>query len=240
MNAIAIRRRASILGVAVAAGLIATVPASQGFACGYDDPQSVSRGFLNWIYPDSLYVIGAISREVAARRLPLSNFDRGGPPDLFGHKFLLARTSLEQFGAMLEAASPEPLQTPFAVVLIEPMLWARFEPTAEGLRSTVHVPGAERRDLVVITGEAVVAEIAARRLTFGEAYARGEARLYGSDAQIAAFLKAAEQVGASQAAIDTEEKLAAAPAGIPADAGPSPALAADRRTAAQASLKLIQ
>jgi len=71
----------------------------------------VSRGFLNWIYPDSLYVMGAISTEVAAGRLPLANIDRGGPPDLFGHKFRLAKTSLEQFGAMLGAASSASLRT---------------------------------------------------------------------------------------------------------------------------------
>ena len=69
------------------------------------------------------------------------------------------------------------------------MLWARFEPTADGLRTAVHVSGAERGDLVMVTGEAVIAEIAARHLTFGQAYARGVARLYGDDAQIAAFAR---------------------------------------------------
>jgi len=202
MGAIAHRKRAGVLAIAIAAGLIAAAPQSAGVACGYDTPQSASRGLLNWLYPDSLYVIGAISQEVAARRLPLSNFDRGGPADMFGHKFGLAKTSLEQFGAMLGAASSEPLRAPVTVVLVEPMLWARFVPTAEGLQTTVHVSGAERGDLVVITGEAVVAEIAARRLTFAEAYARGVVRLYGEHGQIAAFLKTAAQVGASQATLD--------------------------------------
>jgi hypothetical protein len=241
MKALRDRKRAGILGGAVAVGLIAALPASEGFACGYDDPQTVSRGFLNWIYPDSLFVIGAISKEVAARRLPLSNFDRGGPADLFGHKFLLAKTSLEQFGAMLDAASPEPLRTPVAVVLVEPMLWARFQPTADGLRIAVHVSGAERGDLVVITGEAVIAEIAARRLTFREAYARGIVRLYGGDAEIAAFLRSYEQVGANPGALVAKAKSTLAPASIAADASPPPT-GADDRTAGESrtSEKLIQ
>jgi hypothetical protein len=228
MSAIADRKRAGVLGMAVAMGLIAAAPASKGLACGYDDPQSVSRGFLNWIYPDSLYVIGAISKEVAAQRLPLSNFDRSGPADLFGHKFQLAKTSLEQFGAMLGAASREPLRTPVALVLVEPMLWARYQPTAEGLRTVVHVSGAERGDLVVITGEAVVAEIAARRLTFGQAYARGLVRIYGEDARIAAFLRSAEPVGANQTTFGTKARLTLAPGSIAAETGLFRAAATDR------------
>ena len=76
---------------------------------------------------------------------------------------------------------PNRCRSPVAVVLVEPMLWARFEPTADGLRTIVHVSGAERGDLVVVTGEAVIAEIAARRLTFRQAYERGVARLYGDE-----------------------------------------------------------
>jgi hypothetical protein len=240
MHALADRRRFGVLGIAVAAGLMVAAPASDGLACGYDDPQSVSRGFLNWIYPDSLYVIGAISKEVAARRLPLSNFDRGGV-DLFGNKFRLAKTSLEEFGAMLGAASREPLPTPVALVLVEPMLWARYQPTAEGLRTAVHVSGAERGDLVVVTGEAVIAEIAARHLTFREAYARGVVRLYGGDARIAAFLRTAGRVGANQTTFDTEPRPMLAPGRIAADASLFPAAAADRTAGApQASKKLIQ
>jgi hypothetical protein len=198
MRALRHRRRAAILAMAVTAGLIATAPSSEGLACGYEDPQSVSRGSLNWSYPDSLYVIGAISKEVAARRLPLANFDRPGV-DLFGHKFKLAKTSMEAFGAMLAAERPERLRIPVALVLVEPMLWARFEPTARGLRSIIHASGAERGDLVIVTGEAVVAEIAEQHLTFRQAYERGVARLYGDDAQIAALLEFADQLGASQA-----------------------------------------
>ena len=139
----------------------------------------------------------------------MANFDRPGV-DLFGHKLQLAKMSLGQFGTMLGSASPEALRTPVALVLIEPMLWARFVPTAEGLRTEVHVSGAEQGDLVIITGEAVIAEIAAGRLTFGQAYARGVARLYGEDAQIAAFLQKYQQVGTNLSALEPT---------VPKDAG---------------------
>jgi len=43
---------------------------SDGDACGYHDDVSLARGALNWVYPDALHVVGAISTAVAERRLP--------------------------------------------------------------------------------------------------------------------------------------------------------------------------
>jgi hypothetical protein len=204
--------------VAIAASLMAAAPVSEGRACNYDSPQTVSQGFLNWLYPDSLYVVGAISREVAAGRLPLANFDQTGP-DLFGHRFKLTATALEQFGDMLRVASPGPSQPSVSLVVVEPMLWTRFDQGPDGLRTTVHVSGAQPRDLVIVAGEAVIAEIAARRLTFGQAVERGVARLYGTAPQIAQFLLSYSDVGASDSAVEASQKpvfsLASAAAGLP-------------------------
>ncbi|WP_192179777.1 hypothetical protein [Mesorhizobium amorphae] len=194
------RKLARATTVALAASLMAAAPASEGRACGYDSPQTVSRGFLNWIYPDSLYVIGAISREVAAGRLPLANFDQTGQ-DLFGHRFKLTATALEQFGDMLRVASPAPPQPSVSLVVVEPMLWTRFDQGRDGLRTTVHVSGAQPGDLVLVSGEAVITEIVARRLTFGQAVARSVVRLYGPAPQIAQFLRSYSDVGASDAAL---------------------------------------
>ena len=203
--------RSRALALSVAAGLMA-LPASYGLACNYDDPVSVSRGFMNWTYPDSLYVMGAISREVGARRLPLANFDQPGL-DLFGRRYLLTKKALDQFGEMLREASPGPSQLSASLVLIEPMLWTRFAQGPGGLRTCVHVSGPQRGDLVLVSGEAVIGEIAALRLTFGEALHRGLVRLYGSEAQIAQFLLAYEYVGVSGSAVDASEKQVLSPAG---------------------------
>jgi hypothetical protein len=184
---------------------MAAAAASEGRACGYDSPQTASQGFLNWLYPDSLYVIGAISREVAAGRLPLANFDQTGR-DLFGRRFRLTATALEQFGKMLHAASPGPSQPSVSLVVVEPMLWTRFDQGPDGLRTTVHVSGAQPGDLVLVAGEAVIAEIAARRLTFGQAAERGVVRLYGSAPQIAQFLLSYSHVGASDGAFQISQK----------------------------------
>ena len=203
MKALTNPRRAGILGMAVAVGLIAAAP-SEGFACGYDNPQSVSRGFLNWTYPNSLYVIGAISKEVAARHLPLANFDRAGT-DLFGSRFKLTKTAIEQFGVMLRSVSASPFPTYVSLVLVEPMLWTRFEPNAGGFDARVHVSGAERGDLVLVSGEAVIGEIAARRLIFGDAVRLGMVRLYGAEQQVAEFVRRFGQVGASDSHADIQQ-----------------------------------
>ncbi|MBB6412776.1 hypothetical protein [Mesorhizobium sangaii] len=212
------RRLARAAAVALAASLMAAASVSEGRTCGYDSPQTVSQGFLNWLYPDSLYVVGAISREVAAGRLPLANFDQTGP-DLFGHRFKLTAAALEQFGDMLRVASPGPFQASVSLVVVEPMLWTRFDQGPDGLRTTVHVSGAQPGDLVIVAGEAVIAEVAARRLTFGQAVERGVVRLYGPAPQIAQFLLSYSHVGANDSAVEISQKavfsLVGAGAGSP-------------------------
>ncbi len=137
-------RRAKAV-VTVAAVLLTAARAPGAFACGYEDPQSVSRGFLNWIYPDSLHVIGAISSAVAARRLPPANFEQARI-DLFGRRYNATKMALEQFGEMLRTAAPSRSQPPVSLVLVEPLLWTRFERGDGGLHARVHVSGAEPGD----------------------------------------------------------------------------------------------
>jgi hypothetical protein len=182
-----------VLALSTAAVLMA-LPASYGLACGYDSPQSISRGVLNWTYPDSLHVIGAISREVGARRLPLANFNRAGA-DLFGQRFRATTTALNEFAELLRAASSEPSQPAFSLVLVEPVLWTRFEPRPDGLHAKVHVASPEPGDLVLVTGEAVIGEIALGRLSVGDAVKIGLIRLYGSEKQRSDFIGTYRLVG---------------------------------------------
>lgn len=189
-----IRRGSTILGAVLATGLMATASVHEAFACGYHDPQLVSRGFLNWIYPESLHVLGAISMEIGARRLPPPKGDPTAP-DLFRKNYRGTATVLMQFGKMLgESGGSQP---PASLVLLEPMLWTRFEHGPQGIDTQVHVAGPLPRDLVLVSGEVVVSEIVAGRLTLGAAYSRGLLRFYGPDREIARFLAVHEHVGAT-------------------------------------------
>lgn len=191
-------RRKAVL--TMAAVLLAAAPAPDAFACGYEDPQSVSRGLLNWIYPDSLHVYGAISSAVAARRLSPANFDQARI-DLFGRRYNATKMALEQFGEMLRAAAPSRSQPPVSLVLVEPVLWTRFERGDGGMHARVHVSGAEPGDLVLVSGESVISEIANRRLTVGQAAKTGLMRIYGSEEQKAQFLDTYQEVGSTPLAV---------------------------------------
>lgn len=165
---------------------------SQAAACGYHDDVSRARGLLNWIYPDALRVAGAISTAVAERRLPTPAPARGGAGLLGYHG---AARALDQHAQQLRMSSDEMQRPTFSLVLIEPMLWTRFVSEDGDVRAKVHVSGPQAGDLVVISGEDVIREIAHNRLSIGEAYRRGLMRLYGTEEQVRSFLTRYDQVG---------------------------------------------
>ncbi len=178
------------------AAAVAAVSPSASLACGYEDDASVARGSLNWVYPDALHVIGAISTAVAERRLPAPNFDAAAP-DLFGSKYRQTAQSLEQLGIALNNAPDMTPTLSFSLVLVEPMLWTRFEAAQGELRAHVHVTGPTPGDLVLVSGEAVVSEIANGRLTIDEARKLGFIRLYGSEEQKSQFAVTYQLVGST-------------------------------------------
>ncbi|WP_085032358.1 hypothetical protein [Ensifer aridi] len=170
----------------------ATLSPSASSACGYHDDVTMARGLLNWVYPDALHVLGSISAAIAAHRLPPPD---PAAPDLFGAKYSKTVRSLERLGRGLGATSGGMRGPSVSVVLIEPMLWARFELGESGSRTRVHVTGPEPGDVVLVSGEIVIGEIASGRLTIRKAHELGLIRLYGPAAQQARFLLAYEQVG---------------------------------------------
>jgi hypothetical protein len=175
-----------------------TLSPSVTLGCGYDDDVSVARGLLNWIYPDALYVVGAITAAVADHHLPPPNFD-AAKPDLFGSEYRKTVQSLERFGTAISASHEAPPLS-FSLVLVEPMLWTRFEVAQHELHTHAHVTGPTLGDLVVVSGEAVIGEIANGGLTIGQAHRLGFIRLYGSQEQKAEFIGAYRLVGNGPAA----------------------------------------
>ena len=161
-------------------------------ACGYHDDVSLARGVLNWVYPDALHVVGAISTAVSERRLPAAAPVRGGLGLLGYHGTVRA---LDQYAQQLRTSSGEKPPPTFSLLLIEPMLWTRFVSDGGDVRTQVHVSGPQAGDLVVISGEEVLRAVANDRLTVAEAYRSGLVRLYGTDEQVRSFLTLHDQVG---------------------------------------------
>jgi hypothetical protein len=182
-----------VVGMVIAAAVITTAHLpSQSLACGYHDDVSIARGLLNWVYPNGLHVLGAISIAVSERRLPAP--DATGT-DLFGSGYRKTVKSLERLSGALSAAAERRAPFSYSLVLVEPMLWTRFEAHLGELRMQLHVSGPQPGDLVLISGQGVIAEIANGRLDLGEAHRLGLVRMYGSDQQRAEFLAMYQHVG---------------------------------------------
>jgi hypothetical protein len=193
-EAATVRTRKLLLSALALALLAATSPSSPSVACGYHDDVALARGMLNWVYPDALHVIGAISTAVTARRLPPPNSGTA-TTDLLGSRYRTTAKSLERFAQALYAASERPPPLSFSLVLVEPMLWTRFEAGQGEVRTQVHVSGPQSEDLVLISGEDVIRELANGGLTIGEAREVGLIRFYGSERHIMRFLDAYKDVG---------------------------------------------
>ena len=189
----------------VAAAVLATAYSpSRILACGFHDDVSMARGLLNWVYPDALHVLGAISTAVAERRLPPPN---PRTADLFGSGYRLTVEPLERFAEALSAAAERPAPFSYSLVLVEPMLWTRFEAHLGELRPQIHVSGPQPGDLVLISGRGVIAEIAHGRLDVGEAHRLGLVRLYGPEQQRARFLDTYRHVGGEPLAHSDGERV---------------------------------
>ena len=184
-----ISRLACIAGVAA---LLASSP-SDGRACGYHDDVSIARGVLNWTYPDALHVIGAISAEVAQKRL-LHRDVEPMAPGLFGSQYHATVKTLERLAGLLRAANGG-ASLSFSLVLVEPMLWTRFEAGTSELRTQLHAAGPQPGDLILVSGQDVIRALADGELTIGEARERGLVRLYGNETEIARFLDVFKNVG---------------------------------------------
>ena len=66
------------------------------------------------------------------------------------------------------------------MILIEPMLWARFEFRAGELALQAHADGPAKGDVVVVSDEPVIAALAEERITPQEARRLGLVRFYGA------------------------------------------------------------
>jgi hypothetical protein len=167
----------------MATALVAASTAAM--SCGYDDPSGVStiRGMLNFIYPKSLYVIPAVFHAQADHLI-----DRDDRPPavkgLLGYQQAVAKLVLLR--DRLAAVSGEDPKPAFAIMLIGPALWARFEPNADGLAMAPHVGGPAPGDVVIVTDEPVVAALVDGRLTAAAAAELGLVRYYGASEAVSA------------------------------------------------------
>jgi hypothetical protein len=179
-------------GIATLAALLLAPPA---LACGYEDPNSLTlrRGTLNLAFPNALYVHGALTQAHLSGTIVVEPMPVAYDP--FGSGFRGAAQMLRRYGEELPDPSYDADGFAFSLVLIEPMLWTRFSFDDGQVRTEIHVEGPQRGDLVVVSAEAAVRELVARRLTMSAAEQLGLVRFYGAPADVAQFRRLFEGGG---------------------------------------------
>ncbi len=172
---------------AVAATLLMAAAWPAG-ACGFHGAVDLNRSALNLAYPKALYVHTAVwmaqLEGVIARNEPAAEPDER--PEAL-RALAAYRDTAGQLGLFrdLAGAHVDRGAVPaFTVVLVGPMLWARFEPAGAGLAMAVHVTGPVPGDVVVVTDRPVVAGLVDGTLTPRSARERGLIRFYGEPERV--------------------------------------------------------
>jgi len=172
---------ARALALSLTACLALALPAAR--ACGLHDARGLGLGMLNLAYPDALHVRTAVW--MAQRDGGIDRVEPTGPPDLAspaGRLEAIRRYTVTvlMLGELRDRLPQRTARPSFAVVLIGPMLWTRFQPTGAGLEMTAHVTGPAPDDVVVVTDAPVLAALVDGRLTAAQARERGLLRIYGT------------------------------------------------------------
>jgi hypothetical protein len=159
-------------------------------ACAYEDPSAADfqQGVLSAFYPKSLYVLGALTQAQLDGIIPSEPASRAN----YFAGYLKTDRSLHLFGDALRDQQSEDGELAFTLVLIEPMLWTRFQFDGGRATTLVHADGPGPGDVVVWTAEAALRQIVDHRMTFARAEELGLIRFYGDEAKIGRVRKAIE------------------------------------------------
>lgn len=145
-------------------------------ACGYDNPQSIALGSLNWVYPDALYVRTAVSEAESAGLLPLARTGAQTGP----LAFYRATAVMKSFGSKLADQDLANARIGISVVLIPQAMWTRFEIGSEGVVVQGHAEGPRPDDLVIVTEETVIQALVEGDIGVEAAEGSGLLRFYGN------------------------------------------------------------
>jgi hypothetical protein len=164
---------------------------------------------LNVVYPNALYVQGAVDEALRAGMLRPAHFTR--PGDFFA----LQRTTrnLRRFADILADGASADLPA-FSMVLMGPVLWTRFVPGADGLAAETHVAAPLPHRIVVVTDVPALAALVQGDVSGDRAIASGLVRFYGESVEIeslrgaltVAFPSQPDQLGLDQRETATVSK----------------------------------
>lgn len=171
-------------------------------ACGYHNPRDLAVAGLNWIYPESLHVRGAIWAAQQDGSLPPLDKERitawgERRQELEAMAYQKTVSIIRALGRAMKERTPEDRVENFSLVLAETALWSQFTVTSRHDLVAIDVGSAADDDLVIVTDEAALYAIGAGSLSLSDAVASGMMKLYGREEQENSFLKLFGSIGGS-------------------------------------------
>jgi hypothetical protein len=164
------------------AGLLCLGAAPAAFGCGFHPALEVQ---LESMYPGSFPVAVALRRAADRGVIDASALEAPGKGNA-----LYADTvrRLEKFRTTL-AASPAAADLPasFSLGYVESRLWTRYSQSDGKIRVDIHTDGPVEGEAVVLTGEPVLTEVLAGRLSVDRALADGMILIDGNESEKAAI-----------------------------------------------------
>jgi hypothetical protein len=155
------------------------------FGCGLHSPLDVQ---LESMYPGSLSVAVALRSAADNGLIGAAGLEAPGEDAV---RYSDAVRRLQEFRAIL-AASPAVADLPasFSLGYVESHLWARYSQSDGSIRVDIHTDGPTEGEAVVLTGEPVLTELLAGRLSFDRALADGLVLIDGNESEKAAIQQA--------------------------------------------------
>jgi hypothetical protein len=164
------------------AGLFCLGAAQAANGCGFHSPLEVQ---LESMYPGSLSVAVALRRAADSGVIDAAALE--GP----GRGAALYSEAVHRLQAFRNAlaASPAAAELPasFSLGYVESHLWARYSQSDGTIRVDVHTDGPAEGEAVVLTGEPVLTEVLAGRLSVDRALADGMILIDGKESEKAAI-----------------------------------------------------
>lgn len=150
---------------------------AQSYACGFD---GLLGNSFSALHPRSIQVAFAIRDAVDDGLTPASVLNPITPGSA-GYWRAVGR--LRSFHKLLSAANNGQASPPaVSILFIDSNLWTRFHSVDGQIEASVHTIGAKTGDVEIITSEAILSELLAKRISITQALERGLIEVRGSDA----------------------------------------------------------
>ena len=166
-------------------GLLCLAAIPTAFGCAFHASPEMR---LESMHPGSLSVAVALRKAADNGVIEVAAL---GPPARHATLYIDAVGRLHAIRKAI-AASPAAadLPTSFSLGYVESWLWTRYSRAGDRIRADIHTDGPADGEAVVLTGEPVVSELLAGRLSIERALAEGLLFIDGSDAEQTAIRRA--------------------------------------------------